>query len=392
MPNAPTTVLGPEKSEMTFGLDEYAGRLATVREGMGRLGVDTLLVHTFANIFYLIGHQTTGLANYHCLVIPAQGDPFLVVRRLEAPLAQASSWINDFVIWEDHEDPSVVTIEALRKRGLNRGTIGVENSSISVSARFMEQIQSGLTNTSFKDAGGVVEGARRIKSPAEIEYMRRAAVMTSLGVKAAIDAIRPGVTENDVAAEAVSAMYRAGSEFMSREPTVISGTRSGIAHLSFKRRVLEAGDCVLLEMSACYNRYNAPLMRVASIGQPCDQMRRMGDAVLAGLEGAIAAVKPGATAGDVERAVSDAYRAAGLSAGKRAGYSVGVGFPVTWMEAEIIALKRDDPTVLEPGMVLHIVPALREPRKFAVGCSETVLVTDSGHEVLTKLDRKVFVL
>ena len=381
-----------ESSEMTFDRAEYATRLAAVREEMGRLGVDTLLVHTFANIFYLIGHQTTGLANYHCLVITQTAEPFLVVRRLEAPLAQACSWIDDFVIWEDHQDPAAVTVDALRERGLGRGVIGIDKGSISVSARFMELIQAGFAGAVFKDAGGLVEHGRRIKSPAEIAYLRRAAEMTSLGMQAAINAIEPGATENDVAAAAVSAMYRAGSEFMSREPTVTSGPRSGIAHTTFKRRLLEQGDAVLMEMSACYNRYNAPMMRVASIGEPSAQMQSWAEACLAGLEGAIAAVKPGNTAGDVEAAVSDAYRAAGLSAGKRAGYSVGIGFPVTWMEADIIALKREDPTLLEPGMVFHIVPALREFRKFSVGCSETVLVTETGSEILTRLDRKVFVL
>src|SRR3546814_6806386 len=77
--------------EKTFEVPEYHRRLAAVRERMGQAGVETLLVHTFANIFYLIGHQTTGLANYHCLVIPARGEPFLVVRRLEWPLADARS-------------------------------------------------------------------------------------------------------------------------------------------------------------------------------------------------------------------------------------------------------------------------------------------------------------
>src|SRR3546814_680304 len=148
---------------------------------------------------------------------------------------------------------------------------------------------------------------------------------------------------------------------------------------------------VLLEMSACYNRYSAPLMRVVSLGQPAERVTRMSDACIAGLQAGIAAVGPGALAGDIERAVSDVYRAHGLSAGKRAGYSVGIGFPPTWMEAEIIALKRDDPTVLQPGMVFHIVPALREAGQFAVGCSETVLVTETGAEVLTGLEQVLFV-
>jgi Xaa-Pro dipeptidase len=187
-------------------------------------------------------------------------------------------------------------------------------------------------------------------------------------------------------------MYSAGSEFMSREPTVTSGARSGIAHTSFKRRRIELGDTVLLEMSACYNRYSGPLMRAVSVGRPSDSVKKYSDACIASLDAAIAVAKPGVTAGEVERAVGNAYRSAGLSAGKRAGYSVGIGFPVTWMEADIIALTRDDSTVLESGMVFHIVPAIREPRKFAVGCSETLLITPSGNEILTSVDRKLFVV
>ncbi|WP_345245789.1 Xaa-Pro peptidase family protein [Pigmentiphaga soli] len=377
--------------EMTFGVEEYRERLRKVRAGMAEAGVDTLLLNSFANIFYLIGHQTTGLANYHCLIVPMEGEPLLVVRRLELLLAQSCSWISEFVAWEDHEDPVEVTTRTLSARGLAAGRLGVEKGSLAVSARAMEQLQAALGGARLVDATGVVEACRRIKSPAEIAYIRRTAEITGAGMRAALAAVRAGVTENHVAAAAVSAMYEAGSEFMSREPTVNSGPRSGIAHTSFKRRVIEPGDTVLLEMSACYNRYSAPLMRVASIGEPQARVRAMSDACIGGLEAGIAAVRPGATAGDIERAVGEVYRAHGLSAGKRAGYSIGIGFPPSWMEAEIIALKRDDPTVLVPGMVFHIVPALREPRQFAVGCSESVLVTEQGHEVLTALDRKLFV-
>jgi Xaa-Pro dipeptidase len=381
---------GGKKSEITFSLEEYAERLAAVRRGMQSAGVDTLLVHTFSNIFYLIGHQTTGLANYHCLVIPTAGQPFLVVRRLECLLAETTSWLDDFVVWDDHENPAVVTVRELQRRAMDRGVVGVDKGSISVSAQLVDQIVSGLRNATIKDAGGIVESLRRIKSPTEISYIKEAGRLTSLGILAGVEAVRPGTTENEVAAASVTAMYNGGSEFMSREPTVTSGPRSGIAHTSFKRRRIESGDAVLLEMSACYNRYSAPLMRVVSVGAPSAALKSYADVCVASLEAAIAAAKPGATAGDVEKAVADAYRAAGLSAGKRAGYSVGIGFPVSWMEADIIALKRDDPTVLEPGMVFHIVPAIREPRKFAVGCSETVLITPSGNEILTSADRKMF--
>ncbi|MCQ9617685.1 Xaa-Pro peptidase family protein [Paenalcaligenes niemegkensis] len=378
-------------TERTFKDEEYQSRLKQVRANMAQAEIDTLLVQSFANIFYLIGHQTTGLANFHCLVIPSQGEPYLVVRRLELLMAQASSWITNFTVWEDVDDPVEVTIQSLLEHGLTKGSIGLEQSALAVSARQFMLMQQHLTDADLMDASGLVEKCRRVKSSREIDYIRETGRMTVAGMQAALDQIGEGRSENEIAAAAVSTMYRQGSEYMAREPTVNSGTRSGIPHTTFKRRIMQRGDAVLLEMSASYNRYSAPLMRSAFIGAPSSEVEKWAEACVNGLEAALKTVAPGRTGGDIEKAVSDVYRQYGLSAGKRAGYSVGIGFPVTWMEAEIISLKQGDSTVLEPNMVFHIVPALRQPHRFAVGCSETVRVTETGVEILTGMERKLFI-
>ncbi len=76
---------------------------------------------------------------------------------------------------------------------------------------------------------------------------------------------------------------------------------------------------------------------------------------------------------------------------KRTGYSVGVGYAPSWGEGHIVSLRRDDPTPLEPGMVFHMPPALRVPRRYGLGFSETVLVTETGCEVLTAFPRRLHV-
>lgn len=384
-------VAGSVDKELIFDLSEYQDRIRRLKASMAKVGMDTFVAHTFENIFYLIGQQTTGLANYQCLVVPSGGDPFLVVRRLESLIAGKNSWISDFVIWEDHEDPVDVTIRALRERGLDRGTIGIEENSLYLSARSASMLRQMSDRTTLVDASGTVEQLRRIKSPRELDYIRETARITSAGMRAAIDEAGEGKTENDVAAAAVAAMYRAGSEFMAREPTVNSGPRSGIPHTSFRRRTMAKGDSILLEMSGCYNRYSAPLFRTVSIGHPSDSVRRMSDACIAALQAAIEVIKPGRSGGDVERAFSGAFQAHGFGVGKRAGYSIGIGFPPTWMETSILALKRDDDTVLEPGMALHIPAALRDPGVSGAGCSESLLVTDTGCEVITQFEQRLFV-
>jgi len=350
-----------------------------------------LLVHSIQNIFYLTGHQTTGIANYHCLVVPNSGDPYLILRRLELLGAQKYSWLDDFSIWSDHEDPADVTVAAIRERGFSKGVVGIDQTSSYLSVHTHRKLTGGLPGATFVDAAGVVEELRRKKSPAEIEFIRKAADITVKGMVAAAGEARAGRTENDVAAAAVSAMYRAGGEYQAREPTVNSGPRSGIPHTTFQRRVLRAGDAMILEMSGCYNRYCAPQLRTVSIGKPSDDVKRTHDACVAALGASIAVAKPGALAGDVERAYSRTLSDHGFDAGKRAGYSIGIGFYPTWMEAEIIALKKDDTTVLEPGMAFHIPPVLRVADTYGAGCSESILITDDGNELLTVLNQEIFV-
>jgi Xaa-Pro dipeptidase len=379
------------EKELIFEVSEYASRLRNVRASMSAQGLDTLLVHDFPNIFYLTGHQTFGLANYHCLIVTMRGDPVLVVRSLESAIARKYSWLEEFAIWQDHEDPVDITVEALKQRGWATGRIGIEERSAYLSVAAANKLRDVLPGVELQYASGLIEQLRRIKSRQEIDYIRRTAKLTVVGIECAVEEACRGKTENDVAAAATAAMYRGGSEFMAREPTVNSGPRSGIAHTTFRRRELVTGDSVLLEMSACYNRYSAPLMRTISIGEPSDQLKRMSDACIAALQAAIEQCRPGRTAGDVEGAFSSALKAAGFNVGKRAGYSIGIGFPPTWMEAHIIPLKREDPTVLEPGMAFHIASALREPDRYGAACSESVLITKTGCELLTHCDERLFV-
>ena len=379
--------------ELLFEPAEYEARMARVRAEMARRGLDLLVVHTAQNIFYLTGHYTFAIGNYQCALVPAEGEPTIVVRDLEAGNARTMSWVSDdgIVTWEDVDDPVAVTVNTLRERGLARGRIGLEEHSFYLTSWTATRTRRELSGVEVVDAGGLVELARRVKSPREIEYIRRACRATARGMRDAIDEITVGNTENDVAAAAFSGMVRDGSEFLTNDPIVTSGPRSGIPHTTFKRRVLEHGDAVLLEMGAAYNRYVGPLMRCAVIGQPDDQVRRFADVCVEALSNAIAAIKPGLTAGDIDEACRGTIERAGLydHFRKRTGYSVGIGFAPGWVEGAVLSVQKEEPTVLEPGMVFHLPPALRMPGRFAVGCSETVAVTDTGCEVLSSFPREL---
>jgi Xaa-Pro dipeptidase len=223
------------------------------------------------------------------------------------------------------------------------------------------------------------------KSPAEIDYIRRAAAATMAGMGEALACAEPGRTENDVAAEVYGGMLRNGSEYPGSPPYVISGERSGLPHGTWEGRTLREGDIVFLEFAGCVKRYSAAMMRTGFIGDPPDSVRSRADAVIESLEAAIDAIAPGVSSGEVDHACRSTILRHGLGEHTHeTGYSIGVCYPPGWNETHILNLAPGGKTELEPGMVFHLVPSLIVPELNGhVGFSETVVVTESGCEVLT---------
>jgi Xaa-Pro dipeptidase len=358
---------------------------------METAGLDVLLVVAPENLFYLTGYETIGYASFALLLVRRDAEPLLFVREMERTVAETTTWLSGFETFADTEDPVERAADLLRKRGWLDGRIGVELGESFVSPATMDRLRRRLGEPA--DGTGLVEPGRRIKSAEELAWIRRACRLTEAGMGAALRAIRPGASENEVAGAAYAAFMAGGSDFMAGDPIVTSGWRSGVAHLTFGDRTLEPGDTLLLEMSACQRRYFGPLMRGAVIPPVRDEVRRMADVILEALDAAIAAIRPGATSGEVDAACRAPIERAGYEPffRKRTGYSVGIGYAPDWGEGHIASLRRDDPTPLQPGMVFHMPPALRIPRQYGLGFSETVLVTETGCEVLTSFPRQLHV-
>ena len=210
-------------------------------------------------------------------------------------------------------------------------------------------------------------------------------------MEAGLGAIKIGITENDVVAAMMGAAIAAGSEYLGMEPLMSSGPRSGVPHGTWRRRRIEKGDPVFYEMAACHDRYHAALMRSAWVGTPPGEAQRMMDVCLEALDAALSKLKPGNSCEDVHRACQAVIDRNGYTEAfrKRTGYSIGISFAPDWGEWQVLSLYEGIKTVLQPGMVFHIPPALRLYGKFTVGVSETALVTETGHEQLGTFSREL---
>ena len=378
--------------EAAFSRTELDARVAAARKLLAENGIDIFIITSPENIFYLTGQQTPGYYTFQALLLSVDAEPHFVVRQLELNNLIANSYLANVHPYPDGTDSVVFTADLIQRLGWQNKRIAIDERGWFLPIAVYKALLSRLGN--LRDGAGLIERLRAIKSPAEIGALRRAATYVDAGMKAGLGAMRAGASENDVVAAMMSAAIGAGSEYLGMEPLMSSGPRSGVPHGTWRRRKIEHGDPVFYEMAAAHDRYHAALMRSAWIGTPPDEARRMMDTCLSALDAALAALKPGNTCEDVHRACqavvdrdgyTDAFR-------KRTGYSSGISFAPDWGEWQVLSLYEGVKTVLQPGMVFHIPPALRVYGKFTVGVSETALVTDRGCEQLGTFRRELAIL
>jgi len=377
----------PQGSEAAFPREEVDRRVAALQRRLATAGLDLFLTSGPENIFYLTGQQTPGYYTFQCLGVPVSGAPFHVLRGLETMNAKANTYLADISGYPDDANPAHALAEVLTERGFAGKRVAIDQNAWFLTVNLYQRLVAEFGP--LLDGSGLVEALRRVKSPVELEQIARAGEANDAGMRAGLAAVRAGASENDVAAAIMHAAIGAGGEYVGMEPFVTSGPRSGIPHTTWRRRRIEPGDIVILETSACYNRYHAALYRTVAIGHVPDRARDMYKVCQEGLDAALAELRPGRTCADVHGACQAVIDRHGYTAGyrKRTGYSIGISFAPDWGEGNILSLYRGVDVVLEPGMVFHVPITLREYARFTVAVSETVMVTPDGPRTLSAISR-----
>jgi len=373
-------------NDLAFSIPEYRGRVGRLQEEMRKRGIDVFLVNNRADVCYLTGIETCYMVAYHACIVPGDGNPILVASDFEMLNALAGAWPQERVTFSVKSgDPIETTCAALKERGYASKDIGIQPPNIT--AQQYKKICDLLPRAKFVDAGDILFMLKVVKSPAEIEYLRRAGKLTSMAMDAALKVAGPGKTDNDIAACAYYVMANGGSEYMCIDPIVTAGSRSGIPHTSFRRTVLQPGDPVLVEIGACIRRYSTPMMRSIILAPESKVIRDALDACRNCLGVLIREMKPGAIGCEIAAKAKEAWYplCEQLIWHGCYAYSVGIGFPPDWNDAPVFVSENSD-VILKPGMCFHATTSLRCPGKYGVAMSETVLITESGPEILTRHD------
>ena len=368
-----------------FASGEYESRIRKVREGMEINGLDVLVIHSPENIYYLSGYQTPGYYWYQALILPLNSEAIFIAPPHEAALIPEFSWVEDSRVYPDTSDWAQLTGEILKELGLTRSAIGLETKSRFLTVDFYQNIQSLLPDSQLNDGSGIVESCRLIKSASEIEYMREAAEVSSRGMKAGIKAVIEGASELEVAAAVHSELDMAGSEYTGLPAFITSGERSHLVHATWSPKQIDYGDLVFMEIPGSVNRYHAAQSRSVFVGEQTQKLIEANRVATEALETAKISMKQGVAASSVFKAGSSVINEAdiGYKQGRRIAYGIGTAFPPGWDEGDIFSINIDESRPLLSGMCFHLITTMRVPGLGAIGCSDTVLVTDDGVETLT---------
>jgi Xaa-Pro dipeptidase len=370
---------------MWFSRDEYASRLKRVQQELIARGLDGLVAFQPETITWTTGFYTKAYTNYCMAVIPASGEPRLLCRDVSRYYAEKTFAFSDVRYWTDGEDQDTLALALVKETFGASAKLGVEFSSWMMSVHRYQRFVSDLPGTSWTDVSDMNPRLRIIKSPAEIAYQRKAAKAAELAMAAALDAAAPGRNELDVAAAAVSALVKAGSD--TPGPGVFSsGERAKHLHGGYIDRVLEAGDTIQYEPTPHVRHYNARFMRTIKVRAASDAELRLAENLIAVQDRALAAVAPGVAATVPDAIYREGIQATGEVARytNKTFYSLGLIMPPS--NAEPLEATPVAKWSFETGMVFHSYLLVG-----GFGMSETIHVTEKGVERLTNYPRKLLV-
>jgi Xaa-Pro aminopeptidase len=254
----------------------------------------------------------------------------------------------------------------------------------------VEELAAG-SSAPVRDVEPLLAQLRLVKGDFEVEMLREAVSVTDRAIGAALRAARPGMWEYEIEAAVEDVFHRSGAERVGFPSIVGSGPNSVVLHYDDSRRKTEEGDLVVMDVGAEYSYYTADVTRTFPVsGEFTDRQRAIYDLVLGAQRAALAAVEPGATMADVERAARSYMRersgdlCGDTTCDEHFGHGVG-----HWLGMDVHDVGSYS-TPFRPGMVLTVEPGVYLPEEdLGVRIEDDVLVTEDGREVLSSAPRTV---
>ena len=387
---------------MSFTNQEYKERLNKVKKSMQDKGIDLLISHDTANMYYLTGYDAWSFYYAQCVLVHADLDePICFVRAQDAGGAYIKTYLKkeNIIVYNENyihkwpKHPYDYLVDIIKKKKWDNLSIGLEMDTHYFTAFCYEKVKQGLPNAKIKDAERLVNWVRLIKSDAEIKYMKSAALITEKAMDTAMQVIDRGIRQCDAVGEIQKSLFcgtkEVGGEYASITTLLPTGLGTSASHLTATEEVFKDGESTIIEISGCVKRYHSPLARTVQLGKPEQKKVDAMNATIEALNAGINVAKPGNLADDVAKEfwkVLDKYK---IKKESRTGYSIGIGYPPDWGE-HTLNIYKGDMTELKPNVTFHMI-AVMQFGDWGVEASESIRVTESGNELLNNFPKELHI-
>lgn len=347
---------------------------------LAQSGLDAVIASSLENVSYLSGARIVMQRlipdRLALLLWPGHGDPAIVVCKGEDVACRDDCRISDMRAYTEFvTSPIDLLAEVVIEKGLANGRLGLEMHSLP--SGYVNQLRTRIPEATLVDCGDLMDRARMIKTPEEVDTLAAAGRFTERAIRRAFERATSGEPEKKVADDITAGVTAAGADVLNFM-FLGTGTRSFEWHARPGPTRLQAGHVVHTDVAGNFVGYWSDLARTAFVGKPSprrlDIYRRLYQAHVDTLD----AIRPGLEVRELYSACQAAYRRVGLPFQMaHIGHGLGLGLH----EYPMLKPTTDEP--LQPGMVLCIEPAYLDPGVAGYHIEDLVLVTEQGREVLT---------
>ena len=384
-----------------FSAAEYEDRQKRTRQAIADRDLDAIVIGDPSNINWLTGYDAWSFYTPQVLIIGPEIGPVWIGRLMDAGAAKFTTYLKaeqvvpfpEELVQRPDTHPAVFVANWMTEAGLGSKRIGYEGDVYYFSPAMLDNLKQGLPNVRWSDANLLVNWQRLVKSPAELDIMRQAAIIAGRVMQTAYDGIEPGVRQCDLMADIAAAQIRGTPEFggdmPALHPLVLAGEAASTAHPLWTDAPFEQDQTVAFELGACRKRYNCGLARTVHLGKPPAKLLDTAKAVEEGIEAVLGTLKANATGDAAHAAWQAVLNRYGLTKESRIGYSIGVGYSPDWGE-HTISIRPGDLTPIPENAVIHVILGMWM-EDWGMELSETIHVRAADAVCLTDFPRAVHV-
>jgi Xaa-Pro dipeptidase len=365
-----------------ISVTERRGRLERARTLMGENRLDAVILTGGTSLVYFTGMHWGNSERLTCVVIPRQGEAFIVTPKFEeertleqartGPLGSGTRVLT----WEEDQSPYQLVAQGLRSAALTTGTVGIEET---VKYVFVDGIATASPALHVASATPVTAGCRMIKDVHEVALMRLANQATLKAYEAVYHALQPGMTQDDAGALIAAAYGRLGFR---GDATVQVGKYSALPHGSATPQTIREGTIIMIDDGCTVEGYQSDITRTFVLGKATDKMKRVFDIEHAAQTAALMAARPGVEAQSVDAAARKVIEDAGYGPGyKFFAHRVGHGIGMDGHEWPYLV--RGNTLKLQAGMTFSDEPGIYIPDEFGMRLEDDMHITENGAELFT---------